>query len=79
MTESNLPDEPQPLVIHDRQRQRLSRGTWALLGLIVLFFAIGLALVATGLLVPDPNDTGLPGPTAFTLTPIDDPYATPLP
>lgn len=79
MSESHPPDDSRPVIVHDRPRRRLSRGTWALLALIVLFFAIGLALVATGLLAPDPDDTGLPGPTAFTLTPVDDVVATPLP
>jgi hypothetical protein len=42
--------------------------TWLLLGLIVLFFALGLLLVTTGTLTLG-GDVDLPGPTAFTLTP----------
>jgi hypothetical protein len=53
-----------------RQRQAIPRMTWLLIGLIVLAFALGVLLVATGLLTPGGGgNVGLPGPTAFTLTP----------
>jgi hypothetical protein len=53
-----------------RQRQAIPRMTWLLIGLIVLFFALGVLLVATGLLTPGGGGgVELPGPTAFTLTP----------
>jgi len=45
----------------------------------VLFFALGIVLLVTGLLVPGQGVEPPPGPTAFTLTPLLTPAGTPLP
>lgn len=52
-----------------RRRQPIPPLTWLLVGLIILFFVLGLLLVSTGLLTPGGGNVTLPGPTAFTLTP----------
>lgn len=62
-------ETPEPRVVIRRGRQPAPRGVWLLVALIVLFFAIGVTLVLTGLLVPGQGVDPPPGPTAFTLTP----------
>lgn len=73
-------DERPPVVVRrGRERARLPAYTWLLLALIVLFFALGITLLMTGLLVPGQGVDPPPGPTAFTLTPQVTLVGTPLP
>lgn len=73
-------DEQPPVVVRrTRVRRRLPAYTWLLVALIVLFFALGVLLLVSGLLVPGQGVDPLPGPTAFTLTPLLTPAGTPLP
>ena len=62
-------DTPGPRVVIRRGRRPVPRGVWLLVALIVLFFAVGVLFVMTGLFVPGQGVEPPPGPTAFTLTP----------
>ena len=62
------PKLPDPLVVRDMHRRSLPGLAWLLIGAAILFFALGILLVTSGLLQGTEN--ALPGPTAFTLTPL---------
>lgn len=63
-----MADQHDPVVIRDARRQPVPGWVWLLLIAIVMAFALGVLLVTSGLLGTTANE--LPGPTAFTLTPI---------
>lgn len=79
MTEPGPRDEPRVVVRRGRQQGSPPGCTWLLVALIVVAFALGVVLVATGLLVPDEGTGVPPGPTAFTLTPQIVETGTPAP